>query len=411
MTFCLYPTVRQHSALVRLLASQRHLYNAALEERRGAWGWEHRHVTWVDQFKGLTGAKVEIPSLAEFGLQPHRGTLKRLDEAFAGFFRRVKAGLTPGFPRFRSLNRWDSVQYPEATGWNLYETGEKGTYGRLALKGVGHVKVRTEHGPRSAKNRGGVPAKLVVRKRGDRWEATVFYKNVMALPQPALTGRAVGIDRGITHLAALVTSQGDAELVHNPRHLRTAESKLERDQQAMARCKRGSNRRGKAKQRVVRMHRKVAAARKDRNHQLSRRLVDEFDVIVLEDLRTLNMVRKPKPRLNDEGGFDPNGAAAKAGLNKSILDAGWGQLADMITYKAEEAGREIMFVNPRYTSQTCAACGHVDAGSRDGVSFRCLACGHSDHADLNAARNLLDRAGIPRAGPAHPRLGVKPSAA
>jgi putative transposase len=121
-------------------------------------------------------------------------------------------------------------------------------------------------------------------------------------------------------------------------------------------------------------------------------LVEDNDVIVHEELKIANMVRRPTPKPNDEGGFDPNGAAAKAGLNREILAAGWGQLLRCIAYKAEEAGREVIAVNPRHTSQTCHHCGHVDRENRHATEFRCTSCGHEAHADINAARNIL-RAG------------------
>jgi len=122
-------------------------------------------------------------------------------------------------------------------------------------------------------------------------------------------------------------------------------------------------------------------------------LVNRYDTIVIEDLRIVNMTRRPAPRPNDQGGHDPNGAAAKAALNRSILDAGWGILERMLVYKAEDAGRELVRVDPRHTSQRCAQCDSVDRGNRDGAVFRCRSCGHSDHADINAARNIL-RAGL-----------------
>jgi len=121
--------------------------------------------------------------------------------------------------------------------------------------------------------------------------------------------------------------------------------------------------------------------------------VNRYGVIVHEELQIANMVRRPAPRPNDEGGFDPNGAAAKGGLNREILAAGWGQLLRFVTYKAEEAGRDVIAVNPRHTSQTCHHCGHVDAENRHATRFRCTSCGHRDHADVNAARNIL-RAGL-----------------
>ena len=148
-------------------------------------------------------------------------------------------------------------------------------------------------------------------------------------------------------------------------------------------------RRRKAAQRVGDIQRRIARQRRDGLHKLSRALVDDYDLIVHEDLKITNLVRRPKPVPDGTGGYAPNGAAAKAGLNREILSAGWGQLLSMIAYKAEEAGRQVIAVDPRHTSQRCHACGHVDAGNRVGAVFRCLGCGHADHADVNAARNIL----------------------
>jgi putative transposase len=118
-------------------------------------------------------------------------------------------------------------------------------------------------------------------------------------------------------------------------------------------------------------------------------------VIVHEELRITNLTRRPPPRPDGQEGFSPNGGSAKAGLNRSILDAGWGLFLRLLAYKAEDAGRTVIAVGARHTSQTNHGCGHVDAGNRLGAVFRCLKCGHVDHADTNAARNIL-RAGLAR---------------
>ena len=203
------------------------------------------------------------------------------------------------------------------------------------------------------------------------------------------TGAQLGIDVGVTELVA--TSNG--EMIGNPRHLRIALGRLADQQRVVAGRRRGSNRRRKAARHVGRLHRKIAWQRRDLAHQVSRHLVNGYGLIVHEELLISNMVRRPAPRPNDEGGFDPNGAAAKAGLNREILAAGWGQLLRFITYKAAEAGRDVIAVNPRHTSQTCHNCGHVDPENRQATQFRCTNCGHVDHADTNAARNIL-RAGL-----------------
>ena len=169
-------------------------------------------------------------------------------------------------------------------------------------------------------------------------------------------------------------------------------------QRKLATKQRGSNRRRRQVEVVARLHRRVANQRSNAAHQLSRRLVNDYDLIVLEDLAITNMVRAPKAKPDPDklGAFLPNGASAKAGLNRSINDAGWGTLASLLSYKAESAGRTVVTVDPRYTSQTCAECGHVETGNRVSQAvFCCLACGHVAHADVNAARNIL-RAGRAR---------------
>ena len=312
-----------------------------------------------------------------FGVTVARGTLLRLDRAFQAFFRRVKAGETPGFPRFRSWRRFDSVEWPDVTGWKLNEDSR-----RIYLQGVGRVKVRLHRPLR------GTPKTITVRRIGHRWQVTLFCTNVPAQPLPA-TGRQVGVDVGVTVLAGL----SDGRLIDNPRHLRASEERLAGAHQLVAGRRRGSSRRRRAGERVERLHRKIRNQRRDFLHKLSRSLVNDHDLIAVEKLAITNMTRRPKPMPDDLGGFAPNGAAAKSGLNQSILDAGWGTLITMLTYKAEDAGRYLVAVNSRHTSQTCSHCGQVDRDSRHRTVFRCVGCGHEAHADVNAAVNIL-RAGL-----------------
>lgn len=366
----LQPTRRQEISLTRLLGLLCEVYNAALEERRGAWRWNRRRVGYHDQQHQLTGWP------QEFGVWVVRGALLRLDRAFQSFFRRVANGDKPGFPRFRNRSRWDSIEYPATYSWKV--TGD-----RLYLQGVGHLKFRT-----SKRGIRGTPKTLVVKRQGHRWYAHVAC--VVAQPEPLPpTGRTVGIDVGVTHLVAT----SDGELVDNHRLLRRNLDRLADAQRLVAGRKRGSHRRRKAARRVGDFHRRITRQRRDAGHQLSRDLVNRYDVIVHERLSITNMLRRPKPVATDDGGFAANGAAAKAGLNREISSAAWGQLLRLLAYKAEEAGRTVIAVNPRHTSQTCYPCGHLDPNNRAGTAFACTACGHADHADINAARNIL-RAGL-----------------
>ena len=139
-------------------------------------------------------------------------------------------------------------------------------------------------------------------------------------------------------------------------------------------------------------HRKVANQRLDFHHQVARRLITDHDVLCVEILKIKNMTRSAKGTVEDPG----INVAAKSGLNRSITDAGWAQFLSILKGKAEEAGRTVIDVDPRHTSQTCAECGHVDPGNRVSQAvFRCQLCGHQAHADINAARNIL-RAGLAR---------------
>jgi putative transposase len=380
----LYPTVRQTALLVRLLAHQCELYNAALEERRGAWKWERRSVSYVEQCRTLTELRVVRPEVLECGVIVCRGTLKRLDRAFASFYRRCRAGQIPGYPRFRALRRWDSVQWEDTNGWKINPECR-----RLKLLGIGALKVHLHRELR------GIPKAITVAREGRHWWVSIRCTDV---PEERLapTGREVGLDLGVSVLVA--TSEG--LLVRNDRFGQRAAERVVRAQRILARKQRGSGRRRMAVESVAAAHRGVRNRRNDVLHKLSRQIVNDCDLIVHEDLRIANMVRRPKPRPNKQGGYEPNGALVKAGLNRSIYDAGWGTLLSMIAYKAEEAGRTVVAVNPRDTSRRCAACGHVEAGSRRGAVFECLGCGHQAHADINAARNIL------RAGRAQQRLAA-----
>jgi putative transposase len=378
----LHPTVRQTQALNKQLNYQRELYNAALEERIGAWRWEKRSVTYFGQCKTLTGLVEVRPEVLSSGVTLCRGTLKRLDRAFAGFYRRVGTGESPGFPRFRSAPRWDSLQWEDKSGWKV-----KGSDRRLRLQGIGEVKMNYHRAI------SGVPKAITLKREGTRWWVSVRCVDVPATPL-APTGREVGVDVGVINLVAL----SDGQLIVGDHFGSRSSDRLAQAQRALSSKRRGSIRRRRQVEEVARLHRRVQQQRLNNAHQLSRRLVNNYDLIVMEDLAIKNMVGRPKPTPNPDkkGDFLANGASAKAALNRSIHDAGWGQLLSLLSFKAESAGRTLVIVNPRHTSMTCAHCGHVDTANRvTQAAFRCCSCGHEDHADANAAINIL-RAGRAR---------------
>jgi len=344
------PTIRQRLGIEELLAHQCELYNAALEERRGAWRWNARGVSYVEQCRTLTELRQVRPEILQHGVTVCRGTLKRLDRAFAGFFRRCRAGEAPGYPRFRSSTRFDSLQWEDRKGWRFLEE-----QCRLRLFGIGHVKVRMHRPMR------GTPKAITIKREGRRYYVSIRCVEVPPEPLEA-TGKEVGIDLGVNSLVAT----SDGELICAPRCTRVGEERLTAAQRVLARKVRGSKRRRRAVERVAAQHRAVANRRKDYAHKLSKSLVVRYDLIVHEDLRVTNMLKRPSPRSSAEGGYLRNGARAKAGLNRSIADAGWGQLLSMITYKAESAGRTVIAVAPHNTSLTCSSCGQVNSESRPG---------------------------------------------
>ncbi|WP_327242787.1 RNA-guided endonuclease InsQ/TnpB family protein [Streptomyces sp. NBC_01320] len=387
--FLLRPTARQEQALGEMLRDHCSLYNGALQERRDA----YRHVSKTTvrygqqsvQLKEIRACDPERQGRWSFSSQ--QATLRRLDKAFAAFFRRVKAGEKPGYPRFRGLGRFDTVEFPRDGDGCRWDATAHDPVTRVRFQGIGHVKVH-RHRPVV-----GHVKTVSVKREGKRWYVILTAERPRPEPLPA-TGSVVGIDLGIANFLA----DSNGEFVPNPRHGRKAAAKLEAAQQALSRCKRGSKRRRKTVEKVATLHRKVRRQRLDHAHKTALDLVREHDLIAHEDLKIRNMSKAPEPKPDPDkpGSFLPNGAAAKAGLNRSISDAGWGVFLAILNAKAESAGREVMAVDPRNTSRRCPECGHTTKENRPTQeTFHCVSCGHSAHADTVGALNVL-RAGLVR---------------
>ncbi|MEV7287710.1 transposase [Streptomyces sp. NPDC093252] len=392
--FLMRPTVGQAAALAAMLADHCSLYNGALQERRDA----YRHTSKTSIGYGRQSAQLkEIRAFdperqGRWSFSSQQATLRRLDKAFQAFFRRVKAGETPGYPRFRGVNWFDTVDFPKDGDGCRWDSTPNDPVTRVRLQGVGHVKVN-RHRPVVGKVR-----TVSAKREGKRWYVVLTAEQ----PQPeplAPTGSVVGIDMGIASF--LTTSNG--EHVDNPRHARKAAAELEAAQRALSRYPRrkAKDRTGnhqRAVERVAALHGKVRRQRLDHAHKTAHALVAEHDFIAHEDLRIRNMIKTvtPKPDPGKPGAFLPNGSAAKTGLNRSIADAGWGVFLTILHAKAESAGRDVIAVDPRNTSRTCPECGHVSAENRPTQEkFHCISCGHTAHADVVGATNVL-RAGLVR---------------
>lgn len=378
--FLLRPTARQQAALAAMLDDHRDLYNAALQERRDAYRMRKVSIRYGDQSAQLKDIRrADTDGQGRWSFSSQQATLRRLNRAFDAFFRRVKAGQTPGFPRFKGAGWFDTVEWPtdrDGCRWDS-APGEH----RVYLQGVGHVRVH-QHRPITGRVK-----TLSVKREGRRWHVVVSCDDVPAQPLPA-TGRTVGIDLGVASF--LTTSDG--EQVPNPRPGRRTARKLAAAQQSLARCKRRSKRRGKARARVAALHGKVRRQRLDHAHKTALMLIRHHDVICHEALRITNMSRSARGTVEQPG----SKVAQKAGLNRSILDAGWGVFLACLTHKAESAGRVLVAVDPRNTSRTCPDCGHCCAENRvTQAAFRCQRCGLDTHADLVGAVNVL-RAGLAR---------------
>lgn len=393
--FLMRPTIRQEQALVAMLRDHCSLYNGALEERRNAYrqcGVTVQYGTQSAQLKDIRAFDPQQQGRWSFSSQ--QATLRRLDKAFAAFFRRIKAGKKPGYPRFKGIGHFDTVDFPRDGDGCRWDSMPHDPATRVRLQGVGHVKVR-QHRPVTGKIK-----TISVRREGRRWYVVLGAERI---PEPLPpTGNAVGIDMGIANFLA----DSDGGFVANPRFGRKAAPKLQAAQRELSRCKRHSKRSRKVVGRIATLHRKVQRQRLDHAHKTALALIREHDFIAHEDLGIQRMSKSPAPRPNEDGTYAPNGAAAKAGLNRSIADAGWGVFLAILSAKAESAGREVMAMDPRNTSRRCPDCGHTAKGNRPSQEkFRCVACGYTAHADTVGALNVL-RAGLARREA--DRLGEKP---
>jgi putative transposase len=367
--FRLYPTRKQQACLQWTLDRARELYNAALQERRDAYRMVGKSVTYYDQANQLPSIKHIREEYRDIHSQVLQDVLRKVDKAFKAFFARCKRGTTPGFPRYKGRNQFDSFTYPQG-GYSLTHDS------RVSLSKIGSIKVKLH---REIK---GEIKTCTIKREGDTWYI-VFACEVEHEPLEE-SNEAIGIDLGLLHFATL----SDGSTIENPRYYRKGEQKLERLQHALSHKKRGSHRRKQAAKAVAKAHRKVAKQRRDFLHKASHSLVQSYGLMVFEELQPATMSKRPHPKQDEQGNFIPNGAAAKGGLNKSIVDAGWAMFQQFCAYKAANAGRTVLLVNPKYTSQVCSGCGTVKKKTLDERWHSCE-CGTELDRDHNAALNIL----------------------
>ena len=350
----MYPTNSQASFLEDQLREACDLYNCALQERIGAWKIGRQSITFYDQDKQLKPLRAAgLVGIPDFSCA--RDVLRRVDRAFKAFFRRCKRGEHPGFPRYRASRRYDSITFPEVgKGWRLMPNG------KLRIRGAGHIRINL-HRPIV-----GTIKMATIKRDAGRW-FVCFCVERDALPLPDST-EAVGVDVGLTTFAVL----SNGIQIANPRHGKTAHAHLRRCQRKLARRKKGSTRRRKSVLETQRAFAHIRNQRADFAHKESRKIVDRFGLIVVEDLNVKGLT----------GGM----------LGTSVRDASWGSFFHCLAYKAEDAGREFVKIDPRGTSQECT-CGASVPKSLSDRWHSCPKCGREGPRDLISSQVILSRAG------------------
>ena len=341
----LEPNQKQKQLLLQQLDLCRGLYNMCLEQK------QYQRIGQFEQMRQLTELKQVFPEYKNCHAHMLQNVIKRLDKSFQNFFRRLKEGTKPGYPRFKGKDRFDSLTFSD--GCKL--EGRK-----LSVSKIGNIKVRLS---RELPD-GAIVKTCSIKRSVNGWFAVLIfeYENI---PLPK-SKKKIGIDVGVTQFATF----SDGTVIPNPRFYQSAQPALRVAQRRVARRKKGSHRRRKAIVLLRKLHEHISNQRADFLHKHSTAVVRKYGTIVVEALNVAGM--------------------SKGNLSKQILDCSWSEFFRQLTYKAAEAGREFVAVDPRYTSQKCAICGHTSRENRKTqADFVCVSCGHADNADHNGAVNIL----------------------
>lgn len=357
----LYPTRSQQDILEKQLSLCRWLYNYFLKERKTLYERNKTKITCYDQIKKIPELKKEKPELKEVYSQTLQDVARRLDKAFQNFFRRVKENQNgkkqkPGYPRFKGYWRYDSLIYPQS-GFELKDN-------KLNLSKIGFLKIKHHR-----EIEGDIKTLTIRRTLTNKWYACFSTENSKAMPEKKNIENSVGIDVGLTSF--LTTHTG--EKIDNPRYLTKLEEKLAKLQRWHSRKKLKSKNRSKSRWKLARLHEKITNQRLNFLHQLSTKLVKNFQLIAFEKLNIKGMTKNKY-------------------LAKSIVDTSWFHFLQQLTYKAAEAGVWAIEVNPRNTTQVCSSCQTMVKKALAQKLHKCPNCGITIDRDANAARNILQLA-------------------
>lgn len=358
--FRVYPNAEQAARLERWQDALRFLWNLANEQR--LWGLarprsERKYYSAFDQQKELTELREVLPWLADVPRDVCAQLLVELDKSWQRCFRQL--GREPQWKR-KGIDAISACE-PHRKAWRVRDR-------KLYFPKLGPMRV-VQHRPLE-----GDPRTCAIVRDTDQWFVAIVCE--ITIPTPSRhTEPVVALDRGLV----LLTADSDGKTIENPRHLKRSQARIARAQRIVARRKKGSKNREKAKLRVAKLHRKVRRQRDHLLHQISTTYAKSHGTVVVE-------------KLNIKG-MSARGGTRKKGLNRSIMSAGWGRLVEMLRYKLDWSGGFLVEVPAAYSSQTCSSCGAVDKASRVSQSeFVCTGCGVCEHADINAAKVLLSRA-------------------
>ena len=390
VTFRLYPNATQAERLTGWIRLHCELYNAALEERIDAWRKTGKSISYYEQQNVLPTIKADRAEFIELGSHALQQTLRRLDLAFQAFFRRVKAGQTPGYPRFKASRRFPGFCYPDPAGWKLMQCGTRGATIRIGSgKDAMSMRARGRH----RFGDGAKPNDLTIIRRNGEWFASVTLRvSAHACARVRKGDGHRGVDFGINAWATF----DNGETIANPRFVRNEMPRMAHLQRQQARKTRGSIRYKRLGRQVAKLHERIGNLRREFLHQTTSRMVASCAVLATEELRTQNMSRSARGTQDKPGRM----VRQKAGLNREILSAGLGMAHNMLAYKAVEAGTRLHVSNTRQLkpSQRCAACWEIVPKTLAQRVHECPHCGHTAPRDQNAASVVLIDAHTPGTG-------------
>ena len=365
-----YTSRAGYERITTVIRESARLYNAALEE----WRWAYRagvSVSLYSQYRELTAIRAEDTFWSSVSIQVARGVLRRADRARKAFYRRVKAGETPGYPRFKPGRRWHTVELANVTTGMVKD---RGNYYAIRVRGLPEIRLR-----KALTLPEDTPKGLTITLRGRRLFVNLTYEvELAALPA---SDAAVGIDMGVSDRLAL--SNGETVRRRNKPN-----AKLRRAQRRLSGCKKGGHRWRKRRAILANQQHRERIRNRNECHRITTELVRRFGLLAVENLGIRNMTASATGTLENPG----TNVRQKAGLNRSIIEQTWGLLRSQLAYKAEWAGREMVVVDPKLTSQKCSDCGVVSAEHRQRKRYNCAECGMMEDADVNAAKNILHSA-------------------